>query len=719
MEGLFRHFKMRLLSNGVLIIGFDYQGKSVNILSSEALREFAALVHQVAADQGVKGIVLVSLKDSFIVGADVNEIYEITDHETCKQFVTETHTLFTRIEQDQKPWVVAIDGLCLGGGFELALACHWRVATDKAVLGLPEVKLGIIPGFGGTQRLPRLIGLPDALDLIANGKNIYAYPALKRGVLDDLVVNQPGEREIDTIDREVFVAVAIERALELYSKPRRGRGRKVRFVQRFLGWPGVRDCITFPKARKMIRARIHNYYPAPLEAVDAIQMGLRMPVQRACLKAEMPRLLELVVSRLSKDLIEIFQETQRVKQQKTPSAFLDPSKHNIGILGAGLMGSQIAGEISDKGFGVNVKDVEPKFLCDGMNRIMKIKKDDLAKRIISKLEYEMRMLRIRPTLSWDDFQSTPFVIEAIKEVLPWKQKVLEEFEDIAAPDAVFATNTSSFMVSEIAEKARHKERCVGMHFFNPVRKMQLVEIVQADFTSPETVAKAVEVGCIMGKLPMVVRDGPGFLVNRILSRYLIEAVLLMVEGVSMTEIDGAAEDFGMAIDSGRPMGPLALIDYVGIETAMHVLQSLRKLGDRIAVHPLMRDMVPAGRQPLTFWKGRKENDEVRQIIRDKFSGQPTDISREQVIKRLMLPMRDEALRCLQEGIVPEPVQVDLAMLYGAGFPAFRGGLMKEMAREGLGATRAELEGLAAEFGDRFQPCEYFKDAEGLLSRYKK
>lgn len=719
MEALFRHFKIRLLDNGVLVVGFDYPGKSVNILSSEALRELTALVDQVTADQRVKALVLVSLKDSFIVGADVNEIYEISDHEMCKKFVTETHALFARIEEDQKPWVVAIDGLCLGGGFELALACHWRVATDKAVLGLPEVKLGIIPGFGGTQRLPRLIGLPAALDLIANGKNIYAYPALKRGVIDDLVINQPGERAIDTIEREAFVAVAIQKALELHAKPRRRRSRKARFVHRVLGWPGVRDRITFPKARKMIRARINDHYPAPLEAVDAIQMGLRMPVQQACLKAEMPRLLELVVSRLSKDLIEIFQETQRVKQQKTGSAFLDPSTHSIGVLGAGLMGSQIAGEISDRGFSVNVKDVEPKFLCDGLNRIMRIRKDDVARRIISKSEYEMRMLRIRPTLSWDDFQSTPFVIEAIKEVLPWKQKVLEEFEDVAAREAVFATNTSSFMVSEIAEKARHKERCVGMHFFNPVRKMQLVEIVQADFTSPEAIAKAVEVSSIIGKLPMVVRDGPGFLVNRILSRYLIEAVLLVAEGVSITEIDRAAEDFGMAIDSGRPMGPLALIDYVGIVTAMHVLQSLRKLGDRIAVHPLMADMVQAGTQPLTFWKARKENDEVRQIVRAKFSSQPRVLSREQVTKRLMLPMRDEALRCLQERIVAEPVQVDLAMLYGAGFPAFRGGLVKEMAREGVSATRAELERLTAEFGDRFQPCEYFKAAEGLLSGYKK
>ncbi len=715
MEGTFRHFKTRLLDSSVLIVGFDYQGKSVNILSSEALREFTALVNHVTAEQRVKGIVLVSLKGSFIAGADVNEIYEITDHETCKQFVMETHMLFARIEEGQKPWVVAIDGLCLGGGLELALACQWRVATDKAVLGLPEVKLGIIPGFGGTQRLPRLIGLPDALDLITTGKNIYAYPALKRGVIDDLVVNQPGPRTIDTIEKEAFVAVAIERVQELWLQSRRGRIRKTRFVHKVLGWPGIRDLITFPKARQMISARVKDHYPAPVKAVDAIQRGLRMPVQQACVEAEMPRLLELVVSRLSKDLIEILLSTQKMKQQKLGSPFFDPSKHSIGVVGAGLMGAQIAGEMSDRGFRVSLKDLEPQFLCAGMHRIATIKKDDLAKKIIKRPEFELRLLNVRPTLSWEDFRTTPFVIEAIKEVLPWKQQLLEEFEAVAPREAVFATNTSSFMVAEIAEKARQKERCVGMHFFNPVRKMQLVEIVQADFTSPEALAKAVEVGSVIGKLPVVVRDGPGFLVNRILSRYLIEGVLLVAEGIPMTEIDTAAEEFGMAIDSGRPMGPLALIDYVGVETAIHVLESLRKLGDRIAVHSLMTDMVPAGKKPLTFWKEGKENNDVCQIVREKYAGAPRAISREQLMKRLMLPMRDEALRCLEEGIVGEAWQVDLAMLYGAGFPAFRAGLLKEMTRDGVDQTRADLDALAAAYGDRFQPCEYFREAEQLLS----
>ena len=718
MTWTYRHFKTHLLDNGICIVGFEYQGRSVNVLTSEALEEVKAVVHDVTEDERVKGIVLVSLKDSFIAGADISEIYEMTDHDACKKLVTETHAVFGEIEHSKKPWVVAIDGLCLGGGLELALVCHWRVATDNAVFGLPEVKLGIIPGLGGTQRLPRLIGLPDALDLITSGRNVYAYPALKRGIIDDLVTNQRGERTIDTVDREAFVAVAIERALTLCSKRGLKRTQRKQLLQKILGWPGVRDLITFKKARRMVKARVKNHYPAPLKALDAVQAGLGMSVQKACIEAEMPHLLELVVSRLSKDLIEVFLSTQKTKHQDIGPPFFDPSKHTIGVLGAGLMGSQIAGEISDRGFGVHLKDLEPNFLCDGMNRIMRIKKDDVKKRIINKPECELRMLRIHPTLSWNDFESTPFVIEAIKEVLPWKQKLLEEFEEVATTEAIFATNTSSFMISEVAENAKHKERCVGMHFFNPVRKMQLVEIVRSDSTSAEAVAKAYELGSLMGKIPLVVRDGPGFLVNRILSRYLIEAVLLVAEGASITEVDKAAEDFGMAIDSGRTMGPLALIDYVGIETAIHVLQSLRKLGDRIAVHALMTDMVPQGEKPLTFWNQGKENEDVSGLLKNKYAWPQRSVSTEKVIKRLILPMRDEALRCLEEGIVAQPWQVDLAMLYGAGFPAFRGGLLKEMAREGVDQTRADLESLAADYGDRFQPCVSFKEADNVLSAYK-
>ena len=718
MEWAYRHFKTRLLDNDICIVGFDYQGKSVNVLTSEALEEIKAIVHGVTADERVKGMVLVSLKDSFIAGADINEIYEMTDIDGCKKLVTETHTVFGEIESSKKPWVVAIDGLCLGGGLELALACHWRVATDNGVFGLPEVKLGIIPGFGGTQRLPRLISLPDALDLITSGRNVYAYPALKRGIIDDVVTNQRGERTIDTVDREAFVVVAIERALALRSKKGLKRNPRTPLLQKILGWPGVRDLITFKKARSMVTARVKNHYPAPLKALDAVQAGLRMSVQRACLEAEMPHLLELVVSRLSKDLIEVFLSTQKTKNQNLGPSFFDPAKHTIGVLGAGLMGSQIAGEISDKGFGVHLKDLEPKFLCDGMNRIIRMKKEDVVKRIINKPECEHRMLRIHPSLSWDDFKSTPFVIEAIKEVLSWKQKALEEFEEAAPTDAIFATNTSSFMISEVAEKARHKERCVGMHFFNPVRKMQLVEIVRSDSTSAQALAHAYELGSIMGKVPLVVRDGPGFLVNRILSRYLVEAVLLVAEGVSIADVDKAAENFGMAIDSGRSMGPLALIDYIGVETAVHVLSSLKKLGDRIVVHPLIGGMILQGKRPLTFWKQGKENDEVRKLLKEQYAGPQRSVSTETLIKRLVLPMRDEALRCLEEGIVTEPWQVDLAMLYGAGFPAFRGGLLKEMAREGVDHTRADLESLAADHGDRFQPCDSFKEAENVLSAYK-
>lgn len=717
MAETYRHFKTRLLDNEILIVGFDYQGKPVNLLSFEALQEFSTIVDDLVANQHVRGAVLVSLKRSFIAGADVYEIYKLTDQDACKKFIMGVHDLFARIDESKKPWVTAIDGVCLGGGLELALACHWRVATEKAVLGLPEIRLGIIPGFGGTQRLPRLIGVAGALDLITTGRSLFAYPALKRGIIDDVVENQPGERTIETVDKEAVVAVAIEKAVVL-SSGGRPKSQRMAMLQKTLGLPVVRDLVTFRKAREMIRASVGNRYPAPLKAVDAIQYGLPMEVHQACVEAEMPRLLELITSKLSKDLVEIFLATQKLKPSKMGSPSFDREKHPIGILGAGLMGSQIAADLSGKGFRVYLKDLEPRFLAAGMDRIAKLHKEDLTKHIINKAEFESRLLRVHPTPSWDGFKSSPFVIEAIKEVLPWKQIVLEEFEGVASADAIFATNTSSFMVSQIAEKAKHKERCVGMHFFNPLRKMRLVEIVKSDSTSQETLERAVELGVMIGKAPLVVRDCPGFLVNRILSRYLIEAVLLVAEGISITEVDTAAMDFGMAIDSGRTMGPLYLLDYVGIETALHVVESLKVLGERIQVHPLMETLVPEGERPITFWENGEENSRVSELAQQKYGQRGTPVSKENVTKRLIFPMRDEALRCLEERIVEEPWQIDLAMVYGVGFPAFRGGLLKEMAREGVDKTRAELERLTAEYGDRFQPCEYFKEAGNVLSAYR-
>lgn len=707
MTKVYINFKTKLLENGVVIVGFDNREKPVNILSEKILKEFWLIMLEAFNNRGVKAIVLTSLKNnppSFIAGADINEIKNITDERKCQAFVGRVHKMFRAMEESEKPIVAAIEGICLGGGLELALACHWRVASDhpQTMLALPEVSLGIIPGFGGTQRLPKLIGLPPALEMITSGKNIYPYKAVKSGLVDDLVSHVPvDDRKIDTIEKEVFVSVAIQRALEFASG--KEIERKSHWLNRTddLVVAGIRQYV-FWKTGKMILAKTRGFYPAPLAAVEAIKRGFRKSVYNGSMESEAPIISKLAVSPLSKNLINIFFGTEDLKHTKTAAKPTNPLK-TVGVLGAGLMGSQIADNLSEKGFNVLIKDLKPEFLTNSLKRIAENETKDLARKIITKPEYEQRLLRIYPTLNWADFKNVDLVIEAIKEVLEWKQQLLSEFESVARPDAIFATNTSSYMVSEIAENAKNKERCIAMHFFNPLRAMKLVEIGVADFTSPETVATAVSLAKKMGKLPLVVKDRPGFLVNRILSRYLIESILMIVEGVSVQDVDGAAKKFGMAIDSGRTMGPLELIDYIGIETCIHVIESLKKLGPRIQGHPFITDMIAKDNKSLKFWLNGKENPAVYQMLRDKHGWTRKKASESELTDRLMLPMVDEALRCLSEGIVDNPNKIDLAMLYGAGFPAFRGGLFKWANSQGIEKINNRLRELSEKFGLRFEP----------------
>lgn len=664
----YHNFKTNLLSNGILLIGFDNRDKPVNILSSAILDEFTLIVLEVLNLKEIKGAVLLSLKNStFIAGADIKEIRSLTNKDDCHKLVKRVHKLFNSIESSDKAFVAAIEGSCLGGGLELALACHWRVASDNpsTVFALPEVLLGIIPGFGGTQRLPRLIGLAPALEMITSGKTIFPKKAIRTGLIDDLVKNIPIEkRTIDNVTAEPFVAVAIQRALE---------GKKVRklaFLNRALGWPLIRRIIG-QKAKKMILAKTDGHYPAPLKAVEAIVSG-----------KETPRLLEVITSPLSKNLINIFLTSEELKPSK--SNCISPTKDTIGVLGGGLMGSQIAANLVEKGYTVNLRDLSAEYLRKSMSQILELENRDLVKRVISQTEFDQRLLRLKPTIDWNRFRKSSLAIEAIKEVLEWKIKLLEEFESVADENAVFATNTSSYTVAEIAQNAKHPERCIAMHFFNPVRAMKLVEIGVADFTNLGTLTKALELARQMGKLPIVVRDSPGFLVNRILARYMIEAIILKSEGVPIRNINSAAKKFGMAIDSGKAMGPLELIDYVGIETCVHVIKSLEKLGPRIENRTIFES-----------------------VLRGEYKTEKLVLSQGEITKRLMLPMVDEAIRCLNESIVKSPGHIDLAMLYGAGFPAFRGGLLKWADHEGLGKIQYELQELTEKYGSRFTPCENF------------
>ncbi|HJR76812.1 MAG TPA: 3-hydroxyacyl-CoA dehydrogenase NAD-binding domain-containing protein [Nitrospiraceae bacterium] len=703
------HFKTAVLDGGILLAGFDYCGKTVNVLNGESLADWQAVVRQALETDAITGVVLMSMKDgTFCAGADLELIHEAQRRHAVgeiDQLVTTVHKLFDAMARSPKPFVAAVEGACLGGGLELALACHARIASahQKTCFALPEVRLGILPGFGGTQRLPRLIGLPAALEMIATGKMVFPRQALRMGLVDEMVTSIPSQdRTLEGKQREALVQSAINKARSL----RAGHAaRGMRAVsQRLANMPGIRSLVCGYARRRVVK-RIRQFYPAPLRAIDAVQRGLRVNVLSGSLDVEKPLLLDLIGGPISAHLVDLFLNGEALK--RTVSG-MPMSSLRVGVVGAGLMGSQIAGQLVEKGSMVVLRDVSPAILAKALGRILENQMTQVRKRVILPSELRYRMMRVAPTHHAAGLRTVPLVIEAASEKLDVKRAVFAEFETVAGSDAIFATNTSSFTLAEIAAGAMHPARCVGLHFFNPVAKMQLVEVVRAPFTSEAALAKACGLAKLLGKFPLVVNDGPGFLVNRILSRYLAEAVILASEGISIRRIDAVAKNFGMAVDSGRAMGPLELLDLVGLQVAMHVLTSLAVLGPRVESRDdLLRQMTPEGRPPLTFWKSGRENPKTLEVLTSYCRAHPDStgpLSDDVIQKRLVLPMVDEAVRCLHDRIVEHAWQVDFALIHGIGFPAFRGGLLT-WAKETMTPAQIaqELDSLGSKYGKRFEP----------------
>ena len=708
--GEFKHFKTVVLNEGILLAGFDCSGKSVNVLNVESMTEWQKIVQFAEQSAVIKGVVLVSLKEgNFCAGADLEQMHHAQrqrSFQEMEQLVIAAHRLFDEMERSPKPFVVAVEGACLGGGLELAMACHVRMASThpKTCFALPEVKLGILPGFGGTQRLPRLIGLPAALDMITTGKTVFPRQALRMGLVEGMVTSIPSSvRTLERIQKETLVQAAIAQARVLCSVP--VRRPPLRASLRFLSGPGIRTLVC-RYARHQVIKRVRHFYPAPLRAIDAVGRGIGLSILEGSLTVEKPLLLDLMANQISSHLVGLFLAGEEVKRN---IATIPAAAARVGVLGAGLMGSQIAGQLAEKGYEVVLRDVSSDILAKAIGRIHKAKIAQVRKRIILPSDLRYRMMRVAPTIHIKDVSLASLVIEAVSEKLDVKRAVLAEFESEAHPDAIFATNTSSYTLADIAASAVHPERCVGLHFFNPVAKMQLVEVVRASFTSDMALAQACSLAKRLGKFPLVVHDGPGFLVNRILSRYLAEAVIMVAEGISVRRIDTVAKNFGMAVDSGHPMGPLELLDLIGLPVALHVLTSLAVLGSRIESRDaLLRNFLPEGKPPLTFWKSEKENPQALDAVANYRRANPSEagpISDDILHQRLFLPMVDEAVRCLHDKIVEHPWQVDFALTYGIGFPAFRGGLLT-WARQTMtqGQVAQELESLAIKYGKRFEPC---------------
>ena len=689
------------------ILWFDLPGEKVNKFSSTVMTEFASIVEELERSTDIKQVVVASRKPGiFIAGADVSEFTKATSPEQAKEYTRFGQQALHRFSKLPQVKVAAINGACLGGGCELALSCDWRVMSDdpKARIGLPEVNLGIFPAWGGATKLARLIGLPNALDIILNGKQLDAKRAKRVGLVDEVV------------ERGVLLDVA---------KTFAGRGKRrggVRTKFYIEGNPAMRAFI-FRKARRAVLEKTKGRYPAPLKAIDVIEYGLSAGVERG-LQREVEEVVPLIMGDVAQNLVRLFFLMEESK--KDPVAATPLAVDQVGVLGAGVMGGGIAQIVADKTDAVvRMRDINWNALSGGMRAAAKIWKKRVERRRMTRGEMQRKMSRITTTTDWSGFQRVDAVIEAVVENLKIKRQVLAEFEGLSKESAIFATNTSTIPITDIAAEAARPERVVGMHFFNPVDKMPLVEIIRGAKTSDVAAVTIAALARKLGKTVVYCNDGPGFVVNRILGPYMNESGFLLEEGNSIESIDKAMTDFGM------PMGPLTLLDEVGIDVAAKVSQILSTaFASRMGETSKVVDALYAdGRHGKKNGKGVYKYENGKRSVPDpavyKLVGvtRPHPVDARNAVERMIFAMVNEAALILEERIVGSSGELDLAMIMGTGFPPFRGGLLRYADALGLPYILARLDELSTKVGARFTasaPLRRLAETDGkFYSVYKR
>lgn len=705
-------FKLDVGRDRLATLTFDLPDKKVNIFNEAVLDELARVTGELAGRTDIGCLILLSGKETnFIAGADVDGIAQVTDPEVASAAVRKGQQIFNAWEALPFPTVAAIRGTTMGGGTEIALASTYRVASDSATtrIGLPEIRLGILPAWGGSTRLPRLIGLTGALDIILAGKSVDAKKALRIGLVDALIPDS------------IFLAEVRKFALERRDRPRKD-DRGLDLKELLLEKNPIGRKVVFDQARKKTLAQTKGNYPAPLEALEVIRTGLE-DGRDAGFAAEAEAAGELAVSRVSKNLVHVFQLMESVKKPEARPAGKARKISSVAVLGAGVMGGGIAQLAADKAeVPVRMKDIATGALASGMEHANGLFEKRIERRRMKRPEAQRKMALLRPTLDYSGFGSVDLVIEAIVEKLPVKQAVFAEVEKEVPEDAVLASNTSSLSIDAIGAKTEHPGRVVGMHFFNPVDKMPLVEVIAGENTSPDAVATIWDVTRAMGKTPVRVKDGPGFLVNRLLMFYSVEALWLLDAGYKIEDIDRAMERWGM------PMGPFALTDEVGIDVAGKVAHILHDaFTERLPLPPWMetfgddpKRLGAKTRSGFYLYDGKKRTEpdpEAYRLLGIKPRVEHPDAN--EMVARMVLPMVNEAARCLAEGVVGSAGEVDLAMILGTGFPPFRGGVCRWADQRGEDDVIATLEHLAATVGERFTPSEALREVEAAGGFYAK
>lgn len=700
------------VSDGIAVVVLDLKGHPVNVISRAVKDEFIACFAALADDASVKGVAFLSGKqDNFIAGADIEEFVRLSSAAEAERLAADGQDLLERVARFPKPIVAGIHGGCLGGGLEFALACHYRVATDhpKTQIGLPEVQLGILPAAGGCQRLPRLIGARAALDMILAGKLERAPKAFRVGIVDELVAPP------------ILHEITFRAAQKLAGGWRPKRKRPGGFMGFLLDGNPLGRRIVFRTARKQVLEGTAGNYPAPLAALEAVEYGLRHGLSEG-LKREAQLFGQLAVTDVSRKLVQIFFATNQLK--KDPGVANAPPAARVsrlGIIGSGFMGSGIAGTaVAQAEVDVRMKDADLGRVAQGILVARAILDDRLKRRRISKYDHARLVALLSGGDTYAGFGRAELTIEAVFEDLAVKQQVLREAEGVLPAAGVFASNTSTIPITRIAEAARDPERVIGMHFFSPVAKMPLLEVIPGARTTPQTISTAVAFGRRMGKTVIVVRDSPGFWVNRILAPYANEVGHLLADGASIEEIDS------MAVRFGFPVGPVTLLDEVGLDVALKVAGVMQEAyGDHIipAPGPGIAALVKGGRlgrksgRGFYFYKGGKKrgvDESVYELLGAHPNGGPRPA---EILQRLVLGMVNEAARALGEGVVQSPRDGDIGAIFGFGFPPFRGGPLRY--GDDLGAERVvnDLERLAERYGARFAPCEVLREHAGRGTKF--
>lgn len=698
------------LKNGIAALTLN--NPPVNQLSEAFVQDIVEALSEAFSADEVKAVILTGSGKNFIAGADITELKGVTDKDHVFSQIMDNYRFVNAIEDAPKPVIAAINGHCLGGGLEIAMACHYRIASQRVKLGQPEVQIGLIPGAGGTQRLARLVGLPDALQMITTGNAITSEQGMEKGCIDEVV---PHENLLEK-------ALDVSRCFITGELEHRNRITRMR-TDRLPSHKEKKGIIAFTKQIATQKAKA---YIAPFKAIEAMERGLSDDFE-ADLKIEAELFCDCAVSDIAKNLMEIFLNTRAAGRIPRIQGIGTQKIRTAGMLGGGAMGSGITNLLLRHGFSAMLWDINDEAIQKGLSAIRKtfeypIKKGKMTEEDLDRLMQE----HLTTTISLEDLGEVDLVIEAVVEDMKIKQDIWKNLEDICRPETIFGTNTSALPITEMASVLVEPGRLIGLHFFNPAERMQLLEIICGKETSDQTLATSVAYARAIRKVPIVVNDGPGFYVSRQLSALLGEPTFLVGEGVDFSKIEEAMLEFGM------PMGPATLSDLTGIDIGYHVGKNFEQsFGKRCKMSPIQERIYRTGCYGLKTGAGWYDysgeepvpNPKVLEVIETylKENGvESKEMSSKEIVNRMLARAINEAVYMIQEGICDRPQDMDLAMIYGTGFPPYRGGILRYADAWGIHNVYEHLVKLEGKHGVRFKPAplliEMVKSGESF---YKK